>query len=300
MGDASGASDVAHPQGVHDVRVGIVNGVSLDPGSATGINGTSDAVAERPPGDSCRACDAVDAGVARSVGDLGPATGADPRGSRGPEASAGRIPRIVYCDDWLLVVDKPAGLLSVPGRGPEKADCLAARLQALHPEARVVHRLDEATSGLMLFARHAEAQRRLGAAFERRAVLKRYVAMVDGRPTAARGRIALPLAADWPRRPLQRVDFERGRPSHSDWIRLEAPGADADACRLALRPHTGRSHQLRVHLAAMGHPILGDALYAPPAVRARAPRLLLHASRLRLPHPAGDGRVLDCASRVPF
>jgi tRNA pseudouridine32 synthase/23S rRNA pseudouridine746 synthase len=291
---------VARPQGVKDVRGSIVDSVRLDPGSATGMNGMSDAVAERRPGDSCGVCDGEDAGVARSVGNLGPATSADPRGPRDPEAAAARTPRIVYCDDWLLVVDKPAGLLSVPGRGPEKADCLAARLQALHPEARVVHRLDEATSGLMLFARHAEAQRRLGAAFERRAVGKRYVAVVDGRPAAARGRIALPLAADWPRRPLQRVDFERGRPSRSDWIRLEAPGVDADACRLALRPHTGRSHQLRVHLAAIGHPILGDALYAPPAVRARAPRLLLHASRLRLPHPAGDGRLLDCASPVPF
>jgi len=209
-------------------------------------------------------------------------------------------PRIVHCDDWLLVVEKPAGLLAVPGRGPDKADCLSARLQAVHPEALIVHRLDEATSGLMLFARHPEAQRRLSLAFERRAVGKRYVAVVDGRPAAPRGRIELPLAADWPRRPLQRVDHEHGRPSRTDWLRMQEGGVDAASCRLALKPHTGRSHQLRVHLAAVGHPILGDALYAPPAVRARAPRLLLHASRLRLPHPAGDGRRLDCSSPVPF
>jgi tRNA pseudouridine32 synthase/23S rRNA pseudouridine746 synthase len=209
-------------------------------------------------------------------------------------------PRIVHRDDWLLVVEKPAGLLAVPGRGPDKADCLSARLQALHPEALIVHRLDEATSGLMLFARHPEAQRRLSLAFERRAVTKRYVAVVDGRPAAAHGRIELPLAADWPRRPMQRVDPERGRASRTDWLLLQEAGVDAASCRLALEPHTGRSHQLRVHLAAIGHPILGDALYAPPTVFERAPRLLLHASRLRLPHPADDGRPLDCSSPVPF
>jgi tRNA pseudouridine32 synthase/23S rRNA pseudouridine746 synthase len=214
--------------------------------------------------------------------------------------ASGAAPRVILADDWLLVVEKPAGLLAVPGRGADKADCLSARLQALHPEALIVHRLDEATSGLMLFARHPEAQRRLSRAFERRRVAKRYVAVVDGRPAAARGRIELPLAADWPRRPLQRVDAEHGRPSRSDWMRMRQGGVDAASCRLALVPHTGRSHQLRVHLAAIGHPILGDALYAPPAVLARAPRLLLHASRLRLPHPADDGRRLDCSSPVPF
>jgi len=225
---------------------------------------------------------------------------ASPRYLSAALPAAGAAPRIVHCDDWLLVVEKPAGLLAVPGRGPDKADCLSARLQALHPEALIVHRLDEATSGLMLFARHPEAQRRLSLAFERRAVAKRYVAVVDGRPAATRGRIELPLAADWPRRPLQRVDHEHGRPSRTDWLLMQEAGVDAASCRLALEPHTGRSHQLRVHLAAIGHPILGDALYAPPGVLARAPRLLLHASRLRLPHPAGDGRVLDCSSPVPF
>ena len=209
-------------------------------------------------------------------------------------------PRIVWQDDWLLVVEKPAGLLAVPGRGPDKADCLLARLRVPHPEALVVHRLDEATSGLMLFARSVEAQRRLGAAFERRTVRKRYVAVVDGRPQAAAGRIELPLAADWPRRPLQRVDTAHGRPSRTDWTRMEEPGVDAASSRVALEPLTGRSHQLRVHLAAIGHPILGDALYAPPAVRARADRLLLHASGLALAHPAEDGRRLEWSSRAPF
>jgi tRNA pseudouridine32 synthase/23S rRNA pseudouridine746 synthase len=208
--------------------------------------------------------------------------------------------QVAWQDDWLLVVEKPAGLLAVPGRGPDKADCLLERLRATHPEALVVHRLDEATSGLMLFARSAEAQRRLGMAFERRAVRKRYVAVVDGRPEAAAGRIELPLAADWPRRPLQKVDPEHGRPARTDWTRMDEPGVDAASSRLVLEPLTGRSHQLRVHLAAIGHPILGDALYAPPGVRARAARLLLHASGLALAHPAGDGRWLEWVSPAPF
>jgi len=205
-------------------------------------------------------------------------------------------PTPLYLDDALIAVDKPAGLLAVPGRGADKQDCLWARLREHFPDALVVHRLDMATSGLMLFARSLAAQRRLSQAFAERQVAKRYVAVVDGRPAEAQGRIELPLAPDWPRRPLQRVDPEAGRPARTDWQRL---AQHAHSARLALQPHTGRTHQLRLHLAAIGHPILGDALYAPPEVQARAPRLLLHAEALTLPHPL-TGAPLQLLCAAPF
>lgn len=184
-----------------------------------------------------------------------------------------------------LVLDKPAGLLAVPGRGPAKADSLAARVQAAYPDARVVHRLDQATSGLMLMARGIESQRALGRLFESRQIAKRYVAVVAGVPATdadGRFRIDLPLAADWPRRPLQRVDHEHGRAALTLGQLLASEGGQS---RVELEPLTGRAHQLRVHLLAIGHPILGDALYAPPAVLARAERLLLHATGLAFVDP---------------
>jgi tRNA pseudouridine32 synthase/23S rRNA pseudouridine746 synthase len=208
-------------------------------------------------------------------------------------SDAGRGLDFVHADAHLLVIDKPAGLLSVPGRGADKQDCLAARVQRRYPDALVVHRLDMATSGLLLMARGATMQRHLSRAFAQRQVGKRYVAVVAGRlaaaPWASDGwaLIDLPLAADWPNRPRRVVDLERGKPSQTCW-RVLAYDAGADATRLELEPITGRSHQLRVHLQSLGHPILGDSLYAPPEVRARAPRLLLHASALRLVHPATD------------
>lgn len=200
----------------------------------------------------------------------------------------------------MLVLDKPAGLLAVPGRGEDKQDCLSARAQRLWPDARVVHRLDMATSGLFVMARSLHVQRALGRAFEQRAVDKRYEAVVSGRLGVAgeRGRIALPLAADWPNRPLQKVDAVHGRTSVTEWEVLSYDAGN-DTTRVALSPLTGRSHQLRVHLLAIGHPILGDALYAPAEVRARAPRLLLHAAALRLAHPA-TGEALVLQSAVPF
>lgn len=188
--------------------------------------------------------------------------------------------RIIHVDERLIVVDKPAGLLSVPGRGETKQDCASARVQALYPEALIVHRLDQATSGLLLFARGAQAQRELSADFAQRRVDKRYEAVVAGQLEGA-GLIDLPLAADWPNRPRQQIDHDRGKPSQTRW---QALGPVAHGTRLALYPVTGRSHQLRVHLAALGHPILGDALYAPPAIQELAPRLLLHACELGLPH----------------
>ncbi|RZU02964.1 RluA family pseudouridine synthase [Rivibacter subsaxonicus] len=204
-------------------------------------------------------------------------------------------------DESLLVVLKPAGLLAVPGRGADKADCLSARVQARWPEALVVHRLDEATSGLMLFARSLEIQRALGRAFESRAVDKRYEAIVGGHLGAlnaddAWGTIDAPLAADWPNRPRQQVDARRGKPSQTRWrLRGHAQGHT----RVELQPLSGRTHQLRVHLAWLGHPILGDRLYAPPALQAAAPRLLLHATALGLDHPR-SGVPLRFASAAPF
>lgn len=210
-------------------------------------------------------------------------------------------PDFVHVDASLLVVDKPAGLLAVPGRGADRQDCVAARVQACYPDARIVHRLDMATSGLLLMARGAAAQRALGAAFAARAVTKRYLAVVAGRleaPAAGWGEIALPLAADWPNRPRRVVDPLHGKPSLTRW-RVAAYEHDGAATRVELEPVTGRTHQLRVHLQAIGHPILGDALYAPAAVRDASARLLLHAASLGFAHPA-SGETMTFASRAPF
>ena len=210
--------------------------------------------------------------------------------------------QILHADDSLLVLNKPSGLLSVPGRGEDKQDCLSRRAQSLYPDALVVHRLDMATSGLMLMARGAAMQRALNSQFERREVHKRYVALVDGRLASAPaadgwGLIDLPIAVDWPRRPLRIIDAA-GKPSQTRWRSLAFDVA-ANLTRVELEPITGRSHQLRVHLQALGHPILGDALYAPGAVLARSPRLLLHACALRLVHPA-TGAPLSFESPPDF
>ena len=189
-----------------------------------------------------------------------------------------------FVDEHLLVLDKPAGLLAVPGRGAAGADCLLARALRQWPDLQVVHRLDMATSGLIVFARDAAVQRQLSRAFAERRVDKGYEAVVAGLPAEDEGRIELPLAADWPRRPRQQVDLQHGKPSTTLWRVLQRDSA-ADISRLALTPLTGRTHQLRVHLQAAGHPILGDALYAPPDALAASPRLLLHARTLGFTHP---------------
>ncbi len=204
-----------------------------------------------------------------------------------------------YRDAHLLVAEKPAGLLCVPGRGPERADCLWARVQAKWPDARVVHRLDMATSGLVALARGPAAQRALSLAFEQRRVRKRYEAVVWGLPQADGGQIELPLVVDWPNRPRQVVDLANGKPALTRWHVLSRDPA-AGTARLALEPVTGRSHQLRVHLAALGHAIVGDELYAPPAAHAASPRLLLHACALDLPSPLARGLRLCFASVAPF
>lgn len=203
---------------------------------------------------------------------------------------------LVHVDDALVVVDKPAGLLSVPGRQPPGHDNLAARVQRRFGDALVVHRLDMATSGLMVFARGTAMQRRLSMAFAARRVDKRYEAVVDGLVLGDEGVIDLPLAPDWPQRPRQRVDPLCGRPSLTRW-RILGRDVGARRSRLALQPVTGRSHQLRVHLLAIGHPIVGDALYAPAL---RAPRLMLHATALALVHPAsGKPLVLGSPATLP-
>lgn len=205
-----------------------------------------------------------------------------------------RMPLLLHVDAHLIVADKPAGLLAVSGRGEAGLDHLAGRVQALHADALVVHRLDMATSGLMLLARGAAMQRALSIAFAARRVDKRYIAVVEGLLQDERGEISAPLAADWPNRPRQQVDLVRGKPSLTRWQVLERGG---DSTRLALLPVTGRSHQLRVHLQHIGHPIRGDALYAPQPLRAT--RLLLHAERLSFEHPA-TGQALAFHSPPDF
>ena len=220
------------------------------------------------------------------------------------------IPNIdlVYEDPVVLVLNKPSGLLSVPGRGEDKQDCLATRVQAVYPDALIVHRLDRDTSGLLLMARGAEAQSALSKAFAARQVHKRYQAVVEGelrmpkKLTAGWAVIDLPLMLDWPNRPKHIVDHDNGKLSRTHWRVLPGQKADAwtvPATRLELEPYTGRSHQLRVHLQAIGHPILGDSLYATPAGLAAANRLLLHASELSFAHPI-HGDTLSFTSLPPF
>jgi len=206
---------------------------------------------------------------------------------------------VVHADAHLLAIVKPAGLLAVPGKGEAGRDHLWGRVQARWPDALVVHRLDMATSGLMLFARGADMQRALSALFEARAVHKRYTAWVHGRLGAApgmQGEIALPLGADWPNRPRQRVDPAAGKPALTRWQVLAHDPATGRT-RVALEPVTGRTHQLRVHLAAAGHAIVGDALYGP--ADDTHPRLLLHACGLGFVHPV-SGESLTLQDEAPF
>ena len=211
----------------------------------------------------------------------------------------------LHADDDLLVLDKPPGLLCVPGRGPDKQDCLSTRAQALWSDALIVHRPDQPTSGLVLMARGLPMQRALSRIFAERRVHKRYQAVVAGLPqpddTAddeGWSAIALPIAADWERRPLRVVDAQSGQPSLTRWRVLDVDRA-LGCTRLELEPVTGRTHQLRVHLAALGHPILGDMLYANAAQQASAPRLLLHACTLEFAHPL-HGRRCSYISAAPF
>ena len=203
---------------------------------------------------------------------------------------------VIHRDDALLLVDKPAGLLSVPGKAEGLADCLEARVRAEYPEALLLHRLDMDTSGLMVFARSRLAQRHVAWQFERRQLKKTYIARVLGMPAASEGRIDLPLTCDWPRRPLQKVCHDLGKASVTDW---RITGHDDGNARLEIAPLTGRSHQIRVHLKEIGHPILGDRFYAPAEALVAAPRLMLHAETLTLRHPDG-GAWVTYRAHAPF
>ena len=197
-----------------------------------------------------------------------------------------------FQDDHLLIVNKPAGLLSVPGRGEDKQDCLSARIQQLFPDALVVHRLDMATSGLMVFARGEAMQRELSQMFREREVTKRYVALVAGVLEHEVGEIDLPLIVDWPNRPKSKVDHESGKPSLTRYRLLSIEDGDS---RVELEPITGRTHQLRLHLASIGHPIIGDTLYDGRS----AERLMLHATRLAFDHPI-TAKPLYFKSGAPY
>jgi tRNA pseudouridine32 synthase / 23S rRNA pseudouridine746 synthase len=198
---------------------------------------------------------------------------------------------ILHADDAIIVVNKPSGLLSVPGRGADKQDCVASRVQALFSDALTVHRLDMETSGLLLMARGAIAQRYLAIAFEKRIIEKQYIAIVASIILGDNGEILLPLICDWPNRPRQIVDHEIGKPSLTRW-RVLSRDTQANTTRVELSPVTGRSHQLRVHMNEIGHPILGDSLYGTNGSRNASPRLLLHASWLRFPHPT-TGELIE-------
>jgi len=203
---------------------------------------------------------------------------------------------ICYQDEAFLIVNKPPGLLSVPGRLPEHQDALSTRLQAAFTSCRVVHRLDMATSGLMVFALSAESHRRLSAQFERREVKKRYVCRILGQPPKREGTLKSPLICDWPERPKQKICWVQGKAAITHF-RLAY--SDKNTTLLFLYPVTGRSHQLRVHMQHLGFPILGDRLYAPASLVAQSSRLCLHAQALALRHPF-TGVPLHFSSRVPF
>lgn len=200
---------------------------------------------------------------------------------------------LLYEDAYILALNKPSGLLSVPGRGPEKADCLAARVQAQFSDALIVHRLDMETSGVIVMARSTDMQRALSTQFEKRALRKHYIARVEGCVDAETGEIDLPLIKDWPNRPRQKICHETGKPSLTRWRIIRRARSTT---RLELTPLTGRSHQLRLHLASIGHPILGDTLYGDAST---APRLQLHASALELTHPDSQ-KLIRFQADCPF
>jgi tRNA pseudouridine32 synthase/23S rRNA pseudouridine746 synthase len=203
--------------------------------------------------------------------------------------------QILHEDHQILVVDKPAGLLSVPGKGEHLADCLISRLQEVFPQTLLVHRLDRDTSGVMVFALTRHAQRHLGLQFEKRQTKKTYLARVAGRLEPKTGTVDQPIGVDWPNRPRQMIDPENGRSALTDWRVVKAGDSES---RVHLMPKTGRSHQLRVHMLSLGHVILGDPLYATGS-DADYPRMMLHSEELRLRHPEG-GIGMKFRSPAPF
>lgn len=205
---------------------------------------------------------------------------------------------VLYLDDDLLLVEKPAGLLSVPGRGDDKQDSLISRVQLTFPDALIVHRLDMATSGIMVIARNKEAHRQLSRLFSERNIEKTYCAVVEGIIDADSGRIDFPIMADWPNRPKQMVAPLMGKPSIT-YFKVLSRDLNSGITRVELKPETGRTHQLRVHLEFIGHAILGDRLYANPETQQRSERLLLHANELSFEHPITH-QILRYSSSIPF
>ena len=203
---------------------------------------------------------------------------------------------ILYIDEYLLVVNKPSGLLSVPGRGDDKKDCLISRVQKEYPDALIVHRLDMSTSGIMVIARGKELESLLSVLFQKRQVYKKYIAVVDGIVSPSTGVIDLPLITDWPNRPKQKVDFESGKSSQTEYRVLTN---ENDTTRIELTPLTGRTHQLRVHMESLNHAILGDELYATKEAIEKSKRLLLHACYLSFKHPVSD-EFLEFKSDAEF
>ena len=194
---------------------------------------------------------------------------------------------ILFEDEFLLILNKPSGLLSVPGRGADKQDCLISRVQLQYPSALIVHRLDMSTSGLMILALNKDMESILSTLFQKRKVEKKYIAVVEGQVEKNEGLIDLPIITDWPNRPKQKVDYDCGKPSETLYKILQINNK-TDTSRLELTPLTGRTHQLRLHLQAIGHAILGDELYASKKAQKMATRLNLHASELRFTHPITD------------
>ena len=203
---------------------------------------------------------------------------------------------IIHEDEHLIIVNKPSGLLSVPGKGAHLADCLITRVQAIFPTALLVHRLDRDTSGVMVFAGNPAAQRHLGLQFEKRRPKKTYVARVYGAMSERSGLVDLPIIVDWPNRPLQKICHETGRSAQTQWSVIKYEEGET---RVRLMPKTGRSHQLRIHMRELGHPILGDPFYASGPALEGYDRLMLHSEELRLLHPE-DGRGLKFRAAVPF
>ena len=202
---------------------------------------------------------------------------------------------VVYEDAHVVAVNKPTGLLSVPGKGEHLSDCMLSRVMVAFPEALLVHRLDRDTSGVMVFALTPHAQRSMSMQFEARRTKKAYVACVAGEVQESEGEIDLPLIVDWPNRPKQMVCHDTGKPAVTKFKRVSVTD---DQSRLRLFPKTGRSHQLRIHCLAIGHPILGDPLYSPETVP-DFPRLLLHSEELRINHPE-SGKGLRFRTKCPF
>jgi len=197
---------------------------------------------------------------------------------------------ISYKDEFLLIVNKPSGLLSVPGRGEDKQDCLISRVQEEFSDALIVHRLDMSTSGLIIIARGKEYERELSILFQQRKISKKYIAIVDGIISPRCGEVDLPLMTDWPNRPKQKVDFESGKASQTQYKVINYNAKD-NTSYIELTPITGRTHQLRVHMHSIGHAILGDELYAKKDIVSKASRLLLHASYLSFEHPVTGGLI---------